>query len=122
MVRKTGRAVDNIVVRRMADLIKERGKKEVDLTDHLGLSPGSMTRWRYGGSYVYTKYIYEICEYLDTTPNYLFFGSEDDEERLSPRERDLIRTYRCLDGGRQKCIRDTAEYFKKGCWGSRKKK
>ncbi len=48
---------------------------------------------------------YEICEFLDTTPNYLFFESEDDEERLSPAERELIRTYRSFDEGRKRYIR-----------------
>lgn len=31
-----------------------------------------MLRWKYDGSYVYIKYIDEICEFLDTNPNYLF--------------------------------------------------
>ncbi len=80
-----------------------------------------MPKWKYDGSYVYTKYIYEICEFLDTTPNYLFFGPEDEEERLSPAERELIRTYRGLDEGRKKCIRDTLGYFKESKGSKRKK-
>ena len=50
----------------------QRGKQEKAPADYLGLSLGAMSRWKYDGSYVYTKHIYEICEYLDTTPNYLF--------------------------------------------------
>ena len=111
---------DNPVVIRIVKLIKEKGKRERDLTDYLGLSPGAMSKWKYDGSYVYTKYIYEICEFLDTTPNYLFFGEEDEEERLTPEEKELIITYRNLDEGRKRCIRETVKYFKEG--NKRKKK
>ena len=105
---------DNPVVIRILRLIKKRGKRERDLTDYLGLSPGAMSKWKYDGSYVYIKYIYEICEFLDTTPNYLFLGSEDEEERLSPAEKNLIRAYRKFDEGRRKCIQDMIGYIKEG--------
>lgn len=105
---------DNPVVIRILRLIKKRGKRERDLTDYLGLSPGAMSKWKYDGSYVYIKYIYEICEFLDTTPNYLFLGSEDEEERLSPAEKKLIMAYRKFDEGRRKCIQDMIGYIKEG--------
>lgn len=104
---------DNPVVQRMVGLIRKQGRKEKDLTDYLGIPPGSMSKWKYDGSLVYIKYIAEICEFLDTTPNYLFFGPEDEEERLTPAEKAMIRTYRSLDDGRKKCIRDTLKYFSK---------
>jgi len=62
---------------------------------------------------VYLKYIEGICEYLETTPNYLFYG-KDEEGRLSPAEKDMIRIYRKLDSGRKKCVRDTLKYFEYG--------
>ena len=119
MATTTRKMTDNPVVQRIVELIKRRGKRERDLTDYLGLSPGAMSKWKYDGSYVYIKYIYEICEFLDTTPNYLFFGPEDEEERMTPEEKEMIREYRRLDEGRKKCIRDTLMYFEKS---SRKKK
>ncbi len=121
MARTTRKTIDNPVVQRIVDLIRKQGRKEKDLMDYLGIAPGAMPKWKYDGSYVYTKYIYEICEFLDTTPNYLFFGPEDEEERLSPAERELIRTYRSLDDGRKKCIRDTLGYFKESKRSKRKK-
>ena len=121
MGRATNRKVDNIVVQRIVEIIHQRGKQEKDLTDYLGLSPGAMSRWKYDGSYVYTKYIYEICEYLDTTPNYLFFGPEEEEERLTPSEKEMIQTYRGLDDGRKQCIRETIGYFKEGSKKQRRK-
>lgn len=50
--------------------------KDKDLTDHLGLPPGSMAKWKYDGSQVYLKYIVEISQFLGTSPNYLFLGTE----------------------------------------------
>lgn len=114
MATTTKKLTDDPVVRRIVQLTKDRGKREKDLTEYLGLSPGAMSKWKYDGSYVYIKYIYEICEFLDTTPNYLFFGPEDEEERLSSSEKDIIRTYRSLDDERKKYIQDTFMYIAKG--------
>ena len=111
MARSTKKMIENEVVQRIVELNRKQGKKEKDLTDYLGIAPGAMSKWKYDGSFVYIKYIEEICEFLDTTPNYLFLGLEDEEERLSPAEKDIVRIYRSLDDGRKKCIRDTLRYF-----------
>ena len=113
---------DNPVVQRIVELIREQGRKEKDLTDYIGIAPGAMSKWKYDGSYVYIKYIYEICEFLDTTPNYLFFGPDDEEERLSPGEKDMIRVYRELDDERKKCIQDTLRYFWESSRSRKRKK
>ena len=106
--------VDNPVVHRIVALVKKKGKRERELTDYLGLPPSSMSRWKYDGSYVYVKYIYEICEFLDTTPNYLFFGPDDEGDDLTQGERKMIRIYRSLDEGRKKCIEDMMKYIAQG--------
>ncbi len=49
--------VDNPVVKRIVGLIRKQGKNEKDLTDYIGIVPGAMSKWKYDGSYVYTKYI-----------------------------------------------------------------
>ena len=74
MATTTRKMMENSVILLIAGVIREKRKREKALTDHLGLSPGVMSRWKYDGSNVYIKYIEEICEFLDTTPNYLFFG------------------------------------------------
>ena len=63
---------DSPIVNRIVGLIEEQRKKEKDLTDFIGISPGTMSKWKYDGSNVYLKYIEEICEFLETTPNYFF--------------------------------------------------
>ena len=111
MATTTKKMTENPVVQRIVELIREQGKKEKDLTDYLGISPGTMSKWKYDGSFVYIKHIDRICEDLDTTPNYLFYGPEDREERLTPVEKDVIRMYRSLNAEKKKCIRDTLKYF-----------
>ena len=54
-------------------------------------------------------------EILDAKPNYLFFEVEDKRERLSPKEKEMIRIYRSLDVGRKECIIDTLKYFAENC-------
>ena len=111
MATTTRPLTENPVVRRIVELIRKRGKYEKDLTDYLGIAPGAMSKWKYDGSYVYIKYIEEICEFLDMTPNYLFLGPEDEEERLTPSEKELVGMYRKLDDGRKECITQTLKYF-----------
>ena len=111
MAKTNKKMTDNPVVQRMTGLIRQKGKNEKDLTDFLGLSPGAMSKWKYDGSFAYIKFIDEICEFLDTTPNYLFYGPADEEERLSPEEKEMIRIYRSLDDERKECIRKTLRFF-----------
>jgi DNA-binding Xre family transcriptional regulator len=99
------------VVLRILELIKNRGKIDKDLLNYLGIPSGSMAKWKYYGGTSYLRYIDQICEYLDTTPNYLFWGKEETEGQLSVAEKEIIRIYRTFDDGRKKCIRDTLKYF-----------
>ena len=111
MATTTKKMTENPVVRRIVYLMEKQGKKGKELTDYLKISSGSFAKWKYDGSIVYLKHIEKICEFLGTTPNYLFLGSEDEEEKLSPSEKEMIRSYRNLDAGKKKCIRDTLRYF-----------
>ena len=110
MATTTKKMTEDPVVRRIVYLMEKQGKKGKELTDYLKISSGALAKWKYDGSIVYLKHIEKICEFLCTTPNYLFLA-EDEEERLSPSEKDMIRSYRGLDDGKKKCIRDTLRYF-----------
>ena len=103
---------DDPIVLRILELIKKKGKKEKDLSGYLGISSGGISKWKYDGSVVYQKYIEEICEYLDTTPNYLFLGS-DEEDRLSLGEKSMLDAYRNLDDGRKTLINEMITYLSK---------
>ena len=102
---------DNQVVIRIIELVNRRRKKEIDLAEYLCIPTGSMAKWKYYGGTSYLRYIDQICEFLDTTPNYLFWGEEETEGQLSVSEKEILRMYRNLDDGRKKCIRDAMKYF-----------
>lgn len=111
MATTTRKMTENPVVQRIVELIREQGKKEKDLTDYLGISPGTMSKWKYDGSFVYIKHIDRICEFLDTTPNYLFFGPENEDERMTPVEKNVIKMYRSLENEKKKFVRDMLKYL-----------
>ena len=119
MATTTKKLTDDPIVLRILGLIKKKGKKEKDLSGYLGISSGGISKWKYDGSVVYLKYIEEICEFLDTTPNYLFLGS-DDEDRLSLGEKSMLEMYRGLDDGRKKLVNEMIMYLSKDV--KRKKK
>ena len=105
--------VKDPIVRRILVLLKEEGKVDKDLTDYLGLPSGSMSKWKYYDSKLYLNYINEICEYLETTPNYLFLGEKETDEiqGLTQTENKIIRLYRSIDKRKQSCIKETLRIF-----------
>ena len=112
MAKTDKKLTDDPVVLRILGLLEKKRKKELDLSRYLKISSGSVSKWKYDGSVVYLKYIEEICDFLDTTPNYLFLGS-DDEERISMSEKKLLKMYRKLDDDRKQCINDTIRFMTK---------
>ena len=84
MTVKRRKSIDNMVVQRMVRLLEKQEKEEKELMNYIGLQPGSMKNWKYTGSYGYMEYIKEICKFLEMTPNYLFLGPENEEDKLSP--------------------------------------
>ena len=104
---------NNHVVIRIIELVKSRGKKEIELAEYLHIPTGSMAKWKYYGGTSYLRYIDQICEFLDTTPNYLFWGVEETEDQLSVSEKEMLRMYRDFDDGRKKSIQDAMKYFSK---------
>ena len=92
------------VLRRIFGLISERGNTEEGLAEYLEVKRTTVYGWKRRGGFLFKKYIYEICDYLDTTPNYLFLGPEEDE--LSPEEVKILRRYRRLSSSKKKHIMD----------------
>ena len=111
MAKTDKKLTDDPIVRRIMALLRKQKKTERELTDYLGVSSGGMSKWKYYGSSEYLKYVEPICEFLDTTPNYLFFGPADEEGRMPPVEMELIRMYRKMNRDQKKCIKDTMMFF-----------
>lgn len=61
-------------------LLKEQHKKQIDLTNHLGLSKNIFTEWKANRSTSYMKYLPQIAEFFDVSVDYLLGNkaSKDD--------------------------------------------
>ena len=101
------------VVKRISGLLLEKGKSEKELTDYLGLPPGTMSKWKYYDSKLYLKYILEICNYLETDPDYLFLGNviPKENKNLTTVENEMIDLFRTINERQQKCILETLRIF-----------
>lgn len=66
------------IITRIVDLLIEKGKKQQELTDYLGLHCNNFTEWKAGRKRSYLLYIDEIAAFLDVSPTYLLRGSEEE--------------------------------------------
>lgn len=64
------------VLDRIIELLKKRGLKQKDLTDHLGITKNSFTNWKNGNNNSYIKYASQIAAFLEVSTDYLFGASE----------------------------------------------
>ena len=65
--------MDDFLKRTFA-LMKEQGKKNKDLADHLGVTPQRVTDWKSGRILSYSKYMDKIAEFLGVSADYLLTG------------------------------------------------
>lgn len=84
------------IVQRMIELLQEKGKSEREFVKSIGLSNGTMTKWKQGGK-AYIKYLPEIAQYFGVSEKYLLSGMERNTSHdLSEMEENLIRLYRLM--------------------------
>lgn len=81
-------------------LLKKQGKKQIDLTDYLGIKKATYTGWKTGRVKSYVKFIPQIAEYLNVTTDYLLSDDEkkpvhvDEPLGMTEKEKTVIRAYR----------------------------
>ena len=63
-------------------LLKEKGLKQKDLTDFLGLSKYAYTSWKSGNNTSYMKYLPQIAEFLDVPIGYLTDEQRKEDDNL----------------------------------------
>lgn len=63
-------------------LLKEQNKKQIDLTNYLGLSKHAFTEWKAGRNDAYIKHLPKIAEFLNVSVDYLL-GKEQHENAES---------------------------------------
>jgi hypothetical protein len=113
-MRKTQKQiVENPVIQRILETLKSRSVKQNELTDHLGLSNGIFTKWKYEGVESYMKYIDSIADFLHVSKDYLLYGGNEDciKFEIMPSEIELIKKYRKLSDNQRSYISDGIDLF-----------
>lgn len=87
-------------------LLKQQKKKQIQLTDFLGLNKNAYSDWKIGRTSSYTKHLSQIAEFFDVSVDYLL-GKEDQKIPLGPiveREEDMLwaKICRLSDANRHK--------------------
>lgn len=104
---------DDPVLRRILELLKEKGKTEKDMVKYLGIGNGAFTHWKYDNQKSFHRHIRQMSEYLGVTPNYLLFGKDEEvnTDTLSANEIHLVKLYRQMQLGQKECLMQTAKWF-----------
>jgi transcriptional regulator with XRE-family HTH domain len=61
----------DITLKRIIEELKIQKKKQIDLTNFLGLTHNNFGNWKNGRNTSYLKYIHAIASYLDVSVEYL---------------------------------------------------
>ena len=101
--------------KRIMDLLSESGKSDRELEEYLRIGRGRIAHWRYEKNTTFLQYITPMCEYFGTSPNYMFYGTEDVDEpaELSPNEKNLIKMYRAVSKDKQRYVMEGLRLFTK---------
>lgn len=71
------RILDNI-----SQLLNDKGLKQKDLTDYLGISKNCFTDWKSGKSSSYQKYLPQIAEFLGVSVDYIVGNEESSTDDI----------------------------------------
>ena len=93
---------------KIQELLKERNKKQKDLTDYLGITKNAFTDWKSGRINSYMKYLPQIAEFLNCSVDYLL-GRTDEPAPAKT----VGVTIVAMDGDGQEEIRVTKEQYNK---------
>ena len=70
-------------VERILNLLKEKKILQKDFAKEMGFGETNISDWKKGKSKSYKKYIYQIADYLDTSPDYLLCKTDDPKPQKS---------------------------------------
>lgn len=63
------------VLNKIIELLNEKNKKQIELTNFLGISKNAFTNWKSGNNTSYIKHLPKIAEFFGVTVDYLL-GNE----------------------------------------------
>ncbi|MBQ3320624.1 hypothetical protein IJG71_00605 [Candidatus Saccharibacteria bacterium] len=109
------RLSDDPVLARIMSSLKEAGRTDKELLNHLGMVHGTFDAWKFRNIKSYLTRIDDIAEFLNVSPNYLLRGVDDEVnfETLSEAEIRLIKFYRSSNAKGRTHILECAEYVSK---------
>jgi transcriptional regulator with XRE-family HTH domain len=105
--------VNDPVIDRIIDTLKVRNISQKELIEHLGLTNGAFTRWKYNGGKSYMDYIDEIANYLHISKAYLLYGEHTDFQEVSllPSEIEIYKKLRRLTESQRNIVFDLINEF-----------
>lgn len=105
--------VDDKVIERMLEIMRERRISQQELVDYLGLANGIFTNWKYKGSKSYMNYIDKISECLGVSKTYLVSGEDEQINRdsITRFEVEIITMLRELDDRKRELSYQTIKAF-----------
>ena len=59
------------VLHKIIQLLKENNKRQMDLTNYLGISKNAVTNWKLGDNASYMKHLPKIAEFFGVSVDYL---------------------------------------------------
>jgi transcriptional regulator with XRE-family HTH domain len=113
------KAVDDKVIERMLEVMREKRISQRELVEYLGLANGTFTSWKYKGGKSYMSHMDRIAEYLGVSKVYLTCGEDEQIRRdtITRSEAEIIRMLRDLDQRK----RELSYQIIKGFWEDEKK-
>lgn len=113
------KAVDDKVIERMLEVMREKRISQRELVEYLGLANGTFTSWKYKGGKSYMSHMDRIAEYLGISKVYLTCGEDEQIRRdtITRSEAEIIRMLRDLDQRK----RELSYQIIKGFWEDEKK-
>lgn len=64
------------VIDRIVDLLQKKGASQADICNYIGIKYNVFTTWKTRETDPPTKYLVQICEFLNVTLEYLLTGEE----------------------------------------------
>ena len=91
--------VDDKIIERMLEIMREKRISQQELVEYLGLANGIFTNWKYKGSKSYMTYIDKIAECLGVSKTYLINGEDEqiNRDNITRFEVEIIKMLRDLD-------------------------
>ena len=94
----------NEIFLRIDTIMRDRGYRNKELNEFLGVNNNTYDNWRTGKSSSYMNHIEKISSFLGVTPGYLITGKLDASSPYTVIEEELIRLFRELTTKKQEAV------------------